>query len=423
MKEKCKLGSWFFVFVCICFCVFACKQPTSKSEETIAQQKEKDIYYCPMHPEIQQDHPGKCPKPECMGMDLLKKVSEDIMNTIIKPVNSSVLANTQTTKPFDTTLPITIIAQGFVDYDNCIKKNIASTVTGRIEKLFIKTNFQPIHQGERVMEVYSPELVTGQENLIYLLKNETEENSLVQSAKEKLKVLGMNETQIKKVVAKKLLQRTVTVYSKWNGVIREESKSTNTNNGMNESTNTSSRFSSNSFSLKEGMYVNEGQTIFNVVDPQKPVVMLQVKAKDIAAIHNKQQVILKLNDVVTNGFIGTVDFIEPIQNNAKTTLVRIVLKENNKGLKTGMLVEGKIATDGVEGIFVPSTAVMDAGRNKYVWQKKEGYFIAQKIDVGAVTKDWVEIYDGITEKDEIAIQAHYLLDSEGFLKTEDNEKE
>jgi Cu(I)/Ag(I) efflux system membrane fusion protein len=408
----------------MCCFVFSCKESTPKTEDTISQQKVKDVYYCPMHPEIQQDHPGKCPKPECMGMELVKKVSEDIMNTILKPVNSSVLASTQTIKPIDTTMPMIITTQGYVDYDNCVKRNIASTVSGRIEKLYIKTNFQPIKQGERVMEVYSPELVTAQENLIYLLKNELEDNSLVLSAKEKLHVLGMSETQIKSVCANKKLQKTVAVYSKWNGVVREENKTANSSTEMNEATSPSTtRFASNSFSLKEGMYVNEGQTIFNVVDPQKPVVMMQVKAKDIAAIHTKQQVMMIWNDNASKEFQGIVDFIEPLQNNAKTTLVRVIFKEKNIALKTGMLVEGKIETDGVEGVFVPTTSVMDAGRNKYVWVKKNGHFIAKKIEVGAITKDWIEIYDGITKKDEIAVQAHYLLDSEGFLKTEEDATE
>jgi Cu(I)/Ag(I) efflux system membrane fusion protein len=55
--------------------------------------------------------------------------------------------------------------------------------------------------------------------------------------------------------------------------------------------------------------------------------------------------------------------------------------------------------------------------------KKEGHFTAKKIEVGVTTKDWIEVYDGISEKDEIAVQGHYLLDSESFLKTEEDATE
>jgi Cu(I)/Ag(I) efflux system membrane fusion protein len=271
------------------------------------------------------------------------------------------------------------------------------------------------------MEVYSPELVTAQENLIYLLSNESDENSIVNAAKEKLRLLGMSESQIKMVCTNKKLQRTVTVFSKWSGVVREEIQNNNQGKTMNDNASSSGQYASNSFSVKEGMYVHEGQTIFNVVDPKKPVVMLQVKAKDIAAIRIKQQVILKTSDSIS--IKGKVDFIEPLLGNSKTTFIRVILEEKQTNLKTRMLMTGKIETEGVEGIFIPASAVIDAGRNKFVWVKKEGHFTAKKIEVGVTTKDWIEVYDGISEKDEIAVQGHYLLDSESFLKTEEDATE
>src|ERR1035437_10833186 len=72
------------------------------------------IYYCPMHPEVQQDHPGKCPRPECHGMNLvLKKSNDNFLGAVLRPVSSNVLSKINLINPRFNTLPVYVEALGY----------------------------------------------------------------------------------------------------------------------------------------------------------------------------------------------------------------------------------------------------------------------------------------------------------------------
>ena len=133
------LGSLILAFGC-----------TAKHKPEIHNSQLATIYYCPMHPNIQQDHPGKCPKPECGGMELIIKENDEELNKILKPVASNVLSTIKTLKPKQMELNIDVEAQGYIDFDSRTKHNIASKYTGRIDKLYLKYNYQFVKKGEKI---------------------------------------------------------------------------------------------------------------------------------------------------------------------------------------------------------------------------------------------------------------------------------
>jgi Cu(I)/Ag(I) efflux system membrane fusion protein len=121
---------------------------------------------------------------------------------------------------------------------------------------------------------------------------------------------------------------------------------------------------------------------------------------------------------------GRIDFIEPILKGGNRTIIaRVNIDNSEHRHKVGTLVKGRVSDATVDGLWVPASSVVDLGASKIVWVKKEGHFIARKIEVGAIAKDWVEILDGVTAKDEVALEGHYLTDSEGFIKQLMNEKQ
>ena len=444
MSGRCKSGrydlrSWFHFIpglFLVCIAILSCREEIKENAQNSAAPP-KDVYYCPMHPEVQQDHPGICPKPECKGMALVKREPKDIMNAVIQPANSSVLANVKTVRPEEKTMPVTIEAQGFIDYDDRTKHNISSLIDGRIEKLYVRYNYQLIQKGDKLFDIYSPELVTAQENLVYILNAGGEETELIHAAKQKLKILGLTNDQIVRLVTSRKVQMSIPVFSKWDGHIHEMENSKpgqgapngdmamNNQNGAGNSIPTADQSNlhrTTQLSVKEGMYIRSGQTIFNVVDPQKVVVMLQIKPDDLAKIKVNQKVSLEIHETSKMAMEGKIDFIEPfLENGAKTVFARVDLDNYGHSHKVGTLVDGHITIDPVEGLWIPAQAVMDLGKDKIVWVKKDGHFIATKIETGIITKDWVEVYDGITKKDEIAAEAHYLTDSEGFVKIHSND--
>ena len=408
---------WNLLFA-ICSLVFAsCNENSKKQEDlTTNNQQPATIYYCPMHPEVQQDHPGTCPKPECKGMALVKKISENTLDVVLKPVNGSILSTIKTIHAEEKEIPISFVAQGFVDYDNRTKHDIASKYSGRIEKLYLKYNYQYVSKGDKIFDIYSPDLVTAQENFIYLLNTDSKETEFINAAKQKLMLLGFTDLMIDDLSNSKKVLNTIPVISKWDGHIHEmldNEVSKVIPDGMNSNSSSSlskQLQSSPELSVKEGMYVTRGQTIFNVVNPHVVVVMLQIRSEDISKIKLNQVVEFTLDEIPTEIIKGKINFIEPfLKPGSKTLMARVDLNNSEHKHKVGTLVKAIIEGEAVEGLWVPANSVVDLGKEKMVWLKKDGHFVARKIEIGAVTKDWIEIYDGITKKDEIAAEAHYLF--------------
>src|SRR5580765_6103000 len=112
-----------------------------KKEQAVVQVKSGVKYTCPMHPQILEDHPGSCP---ICGMTLVKKSGQASegsgisLNTVLQPVNSSVISDIKAIIPEQKKIATTISAQGYLDFDARMFNNIASHYSGRIEKLYIK---------------------------------------------------------------------------------------------------------------------------------------------------------------------------------------------------------------------------------------------------------------------------------------------
>lgn len=396
--------------IVLCALLMACGQRHSAT--TVAE--EQAIYYCPMHPEVVQDHPGKCAK--CNGMELVKKDPGEALNTALRPTNASVLANIRTIKPETKEVALRIEATGVVDYDEFTKHDIASRLDGRIERLYVRYNYQPINAGDRVFDIYSPDLVTAEQNFIYVLNHDAGATDLVNAAAQKLKILGLTDAQINTIKRTRRAQQTMTIYSKWSGHIHEM------NTGMTAVPGTIVQ-SSTPLSMKEGMYVMRGQAIFNVVDPHRVVVRLQIRSRDIGLAKVGQPVALELDETPKMEMEGKIDFIEPIiRQGAKTVASRVSLDNAEHHHKVGTLVKAVISAGKKEALWVPATAVVDLGKDKVVWLKDADRFRVQKIETGVMTSGWVEVLAGITDSDEIASEAHYLSDSEGFINANSDEE-
>ncbi|MBA4198954.1 MAG: copper transporter, partial [Chitinophaga sp.] len=142
-----------------------------------------------MHPEIIKDKPGKCP---ICGMDLVKKgtdskkVNEIELESLLKPTNEFVVSSIPVTTIEQRREQIEIEALGNIAYDTRQVGSISARVSGRIEKLYVRYRYQKISKGQKILDIYSPELLTAQQNLLFLLKNDATNNTFIEAAKEKL---------------------------------------------------------------------------------------------------------------------------------------------------------------------------------------------------------------------------------------------
>ncbi|SHM82940.1 efflux RND transporter periplasmic adaptor subunit [Mucilaginibacter sp. OK098] len=394
-----------------------------KKEPAKAQVKTDVKYTCPMHPQIMEDHPGSCP---ICGMTLVKKSGQASegsgisLNTVLQPVNTAVLSAVAAITPEQKEIPATISAQGYLDFDTRTFNNIASRFSGRIEKLYVKYAFQEIHRGQRIFDIYSPDLVTAQQDLIYLTKNSAQETGLIDAARQKLLLLGMNYEQVNQVVKTGKAFYSLPIYSPYAGHVHDVAHSQMAGAA---STETPSDFANNlPLSVREGMYVEKGQNLFNVVNPHKLWAILKIDRSAVAALKLNQQVTITLPDLPGKSITGKVNFIEPVlQDGDKTTSIRVYLDNMDHGLKVNSIVKATIQTGSTNGLWIPRSALVDLGRTQVVWLKNGASYKAHQVTTGATNGNETQITKGLSATDSLASNAQYLTDSESFIKTQSHE--
>ncbi len=401
--------------------ISACSNP--KPVQVTATVKSDAKYTCPMHSHIMEDHPGNCP---ICGMTLVKKsgqASEGAgisLNTVLQPITSNVISSVGSITPVEKVIATEISADGYLDFDTRTFNNIASRFSGRIEKLYIKYAFQEIHQGQRIFDIYSPDLVTAQQDLIYLVKNSAQETELINAARQKLLLMGMTTAQVKQVVKTGKAFYSLPVYSAYEGHVHDVAHSQ-----MDDTADQKSApdFSNNlPLAIKEGMYVNKGQTLFNVVNPHQLWAILKINQLVIAALKLNQPAEITLPDMPGKTIAGKVNFIEPtLQDGDKTTSIRVYLDNMDHDLKVNSLVKAIIQTGTIKGLWIPKSALLDLGSIKVVWLKQGVLFKAHEVNAGITNRKEVLITKGLAATDSLAVNAQYLTDSESFIKTKGHE--
>jgi Cu(I)/Ag(I) efflux system membrane fusion protein len=394
---------------------------SSKNNSNESSNKE---YICPMHPYIVKDKPGACP---ICGMDLVEKI-ENInrkklnLGSVIEPVNQTVLSSVRTIKPQEKAIDRVVESLGYISYNPANASSISSLYSGRVDKLYIKYNYQDVKKGQKILEIYSPEILTAQDNLIFLLKNDSTASSLIESNKQRLRLLGMSDDQIKNLIKSKKVSTLLTVYSPVSGHIHQMNSISEITMPVMEMKNSGSPMNTSSatdeMSIKEGDYIQKGQTLFTIINTNKLWAILPIFPEDVSRIKVGQRV-----DLVTekgNGLVsGKINFIEPVyESGSKNTNVRVYIENNNHhDLPVGSLIKGKIATGTQSGLWIPGTAVVQLGDGtNVVFLKSDNTFTTHLVTIGAKVGDEIELIEGIAVNDEIAINAQYLVDSESFVK-------
>ena len=393
--------------------LFSC---TNKQNKAATTSPSEDVYTCSMHPQVLEHHPGNCP---ICGMKLVKKdisgeVSDSIdLETVLKPTNEFVIASLPVITPQRKTIPVPVKAYGTVEYDLRAAGSVSSRVSGRIEKLYLRYRYQKVQAGQKIMEIYSPELATAQQNLLFVLKNDADNTPFINAAKQKLLLIGMTEGELNRVIQTGKPLDSVGVYSDYTGHIHDAGMSNEAvANDMRNSQQVTQELS-----IKEGMYVQKGQPLFMIMNHHDTWAALQIFADDQPILKKGDPVQIIPETDTAARIDGKIDFIEPIFRNDSKTLTARVYFHNMNMLPVGSHVTAKIFTSNKEALWLPQSAVISLGMSEVVFMKNEGGFIAHKVTIGIRVNSDVQIMSGINEKDSVAAEAQYLVDSESFIKT------
>jgi Cu(I)/Ag(I) efflux system membrane fusion protein len=396
--------------------LFSCKE---KKNETVTQEEVKtEIYTCPMHPQIIRDKPGNCP---ICGMELVKKemngqqVTIIDLNHLLKPTNSFVVSSIPVTTLQQGEPEIEIDALGNVAYDTKEVGTISTRVSGRIEKLYVRYRYQKISKGQKVLDIYSPELLTDQQNLLFLLKNDPQNVSLISASKQRLSFLGLSPRQIEQIIKDQKPSLYMTVYSNYSGHIHEAG--TGSPMSIQQGTMTDVGNITEELSIKEGMYIQKGQNVFSVYDPNRAWALLNIYADMQSLVKVGNAVRITPETAPSRNFRAAIQFIEPFyRKDSKTLTVRVPFNNSSLQIPVGSQVKGTIFGNSKNAAWLPKESVVSLGFDKVVFLKDDGGFRAHKVETGFDYKNKIQIISGLNMQDSVAVNAQFLMDSESFIK-------
>jgi Cu(I)/Ag(I) efflux system membrane fusion protein len=264
-------------------------------------------------------------------------------------------------------------------------------------------------------------MVSAQQDLIYLTKNSPGETGMLSAARQKLSLLGMTNAQVNQVIASGKPFYSLPVYSPYDGHVHDSPHSQMS--GTPE-IKPEQNFAANlSLSVKEGIYVEKGQTVFNIADPHHLWAIVKIDRSAIAGLKLNQAVEISFPDIPGKTITGKVNFIEPtLQAGDKTTTIRVYLDNMGHDLKVNTLIKATIQTGATNGLWIPRSALLDLGKTKIVWLKKGALYKAHEVSTGTINGNEIAVKSGLSATDSLASNAQYLTDSESFIKSKGDEQ-
>jgi RND family efflux transporter MFP subunit len=378
--------------------------PVYSNEETKSGEKKIAYYKDPMHPWYTSNKPGIAP--DC-GMELVPvyEGESDVQGIKIDPVVvQNIGVRVETAKKQKLQKIIRTTAK--IDYDERKVTTVTTKIMGWVEKLYVDYTGQYVKKGQPLFEIYSPELVSTQEEYLQAIRylKKVSQGSkevldgaqeLVNSAKRRLFYWDISEKDINEIEKNNSPKKTLTIYSPVNGIVVEKM-------------------------VYQGQQVMAGMDLYKIADLSVVWAMADIYQMDLPWIKLGQNVDLELSYLPGKEFQGKVTYIYPFLNEeTKTVKIRTEVRNtSNYEFKPGMFATVKFVSPvSINAIVVPSQAIIRSGeRNIAVISLGGGYFDPREVKLGVESEGLVQVIEGIREGENIVVSSQFLIDSESNLK-------
>lgn len=293
---------------------------------------------------------------------------------------------------------------GIVNFDETRLIQVAPKFGGFVERLHANFTGQPVQRGQPLLEIYSPELVAAQEELLIAkrLERTMDESSvpgvpagssnLLTAAKRRLQLWDITEAQIEEIVRTGKVQRSLTLYAPATGVVVEKN-------------------------VVQGQATQSGQTLYTIANLSEVWVEAELREADAGSVRVGSVANIELAAFPGRPFNGRVEYVYPtLQAQARTLKARIAVANTDGRLKPGMYATVRITTATQRALTVPASAVMRTGERTLVFvDMGGGRLLPQVVETGRVGNDYIEVLSGVEPGQRVVTSAQFLLDSESNL--------
>lgn len=354
---------------------------------------------CSMHPQIKLGEPGDCP---ICGMDLIpaSQASTTSGNPMAFEMTAEAvaLAQIQTTKVGGGNTDGELSLTGKIQGDEREIATLTSKFPGRVERLYITFTGEKVEKGQRIATLYSPELMSAQQELLEAAKSKSDFPQLYEAAKSKLRLWKLSDRQISDLEKSESVLEQVDILADQSGVVSQRNVSV-------------------------GDYVNTGSVLFNVINLDKLWVLLDAYETDLSFLQMGDLINFSVAGIPGENFQAKITFIDPIIDpNTRSAKVRAEVENVGQKLKPEMFVNAKIkikSKSGSSALVVPRTAVLWSGKRSVVYvnipNANPPAYEMREVILGDRMGENQEIKSGILAGEEIVTHGVFAIDAAAQL--------
>ena len=301
-------------------------------------------------------------------------------------------------------LTIEIRTTGVVTFDETRIAKVTPKFGGFVERLHVETTGQLIGRGQPLAEIYSPELVSAQQDLLIAINLDrtigpsavpgvpASSMNLLAAAKRRLQLWDISDAQIQRVLRTGRVQRTLTLYSPAKGIVVEKK-------------------------VVQGQAITPGMDLYTIADLSEVWVDLQLRGGDAATVRTGSGADIVLSGTPDRSFKGRVAYVYPTLDSASRAIrARVVVSNSDGIIKPGMYATARITTPARSALTVPGSAVLRTGERDVVFvDMGGGRLMPHVVRVGQTAGEYIEILGGVDAGQRVVTSAQFLLDSEANL--------
>ena len=371
---------------------------SSKGAKKSSAEREILYWRAPMDPNEIYEESGKSK----MGMDLVPVYEDEGSAQGVVTIDGSVIQNmnVKTGIVKSKNLSPDIYTNGVLTTDERKVYEVTTKISGWVEKLYVNYVGQKVKKGQKLVDIYSPELVAAQQELISALEmkdkmQDLSNDAILKNSINKLELFDISKEVIDKIISTKKVENYLPLYAPFNGTVLTKN-------------------------VVEGEKINQGSELMTLADLSKLWLKADIYENEIGNIKlgSSAEITFPFNPGKT--YQGKVSFIYPtFDTKTRTASVRIDINNNNAELKPAMYGTVKIKGDPGEVLPVlPETAVLRNGKkNIVVVSLGEGQFKPVEVQLGKYASGFYEVLSGVKLGDEFVTSGQFMIDSESSLRS------
>jgi Cu(I)/Ag(I) efflux system membrane fusion protein len=293
---------------------------------------------------------------------------------------------------------------GKVDVDETRLAYVNTKITGWVRKLFIDYTGQPVEKGQPLLAIYSPDLVSAQEEYLLALRSRKEapgefrelaesQDSMLESSRRRLLLWDITPGQIEELEQTGKPQTEMTILAPISGIVLEKM-------------------------VLDGAYIMPGMNLYKIADLSTVWIIADIYEYELPFVRVGEKARVDLSYTAGRSLTATVSYISPtLDPMTRTAKVRLAVPNPGLMLKPEMFVTVELMAGAGSRLAVPAEAILDSGLRQILYvEKKPGVYEMRAVTVGARGGGYVEIIRGVRSGERVVTSGNFLIDSETQLR-------